>query len=231
MIGTIQTKQFSHKSSLLKRKSIKKSINFGQGRKHYEPYLLEAYTRPTSRNNTVAIVGSAKDAVYTKPFEKMVHDLAFNIVASGRNLLNGCCEHGLVRKAFDGANKAKNLHNAGEHLGIIVGWKEELTDNVKIIGKAIGEEQRMKNITQCAKTIIAFPGSLTLGIENLNFMNLKRHEESDSNLIIVGKKFFRGFDLQLNDMHREGALEIHPSKLYTLVDNTKDIFKRLPKLK
>lgn len=75
--------------------------------------------------------------------------------------------------------------------------------------------------------MVIFPGSAATLQETTTLIsnNYYGKPENRKKIILVGKDFFKGLDMQYNTLYQAGLIKCKPDELYTLVDSEEEIKK------
>ena len=113
------------------------------------------YFMPQSRENTVGILGSSKSTKEIMEYMDACANITKGIVLSGKNILHGCGNSGIMGAAYDSGKKYSTKDLTGrpiQNLAIIAApmWGDEDLDNCVPISTSISEADRIEKFSQIA---------------------------------------------------------------------------------
>lgn len=194
------------------------------------PDLNERYTRPLSRERTVAVLGGSSSQPQIEPFEPWARRFAEKVVAAGGNIVTGCGQNGIMGAAYEGAKTAAAKPAAGENLAIlrVPAWGDEDIKNARAIGVAASEEKRVEKFCRVASTVVAFPGGAGTLIELTKILLMMAYPGPKSVLpervvVVGGDSYWAGLRLQLNTMVEAGQLKQRVADRFRFVSSEDEL--------
>jgi len=158
------------------------------------------YKSQQSKSNTVAVLGSSKTTDDILKYMDICSNSVKSMVLNGKNIVTGCGSSGIMGEAYkSGYNYSlKNKNNMPkQNLAILTKplWGDEDLEHCIPIGCAKSEAGRIEMFSQVADTILIFPGSTGTLQEAATLISKNNYgkAEDKKKIILVGKKFFKGF--------------------------------------
>ena len=188
------------------------------------------YFMPQSRENTVGILGSSKSTKEIMEYMDACANITKGIVLSGKNILHGCGNSGIMGAVYDSGKKYSTKDLTGrpiQNLAIIAVpmWGDEDLDNCVPISTSISEADRIEKFSQIADTFVIFPGSSTTLQEATTLItkNYYGKPEDKKQIILVGKDFYKGLQEQYQKMYDCKLIKCPPEELFTIVDTEDEV--------
>lgn len=188
------------------------------------------YFMPQSRENTVGILGSSKSTKEIMEYMDACANITKGIVLSGKNILHGCGNSGIMGAVYDSGKKYSTKDLTGrpiQNLAIIAApmWGDEDLDNCVPISTSISEADRIEKFSQIADTFVIFPGSSTTLQEATTLItkNYYGKPEDKKQIILVGKDFYKGLQEQYQKMYDCKLIKCPPEELFTIVDTEDEV--------
>ena len=201
--------------------SIVTNLNFQKIYKGKEP----------DPKNTVVIMGAAGDSDDIQKYCKDCAEATKALVLAGKNILTGCGSFGILGSAYNSAKENSVKDDNGkpaQNLAIIKNplWGDENQDECIVIGKADSEAERIEDFENCANTFVIYPGGAGTIQEAATLIFDNRYGDKDNDIILVGKDYFKGLDLQYQTMYEMDQCK-DPSTLYEIVDSPNDVIDKV----
>lgn len=200
--------------------------------------IPEKYTSQESKDKTVTIMGSSRDADSIKDPVAKTYDISRELVNRGYNVLTGCGDKGIMGAAYKGALSAEeNPENPEKNLAVLVNplWGDEDTQHCKVIANpASSEGDRIENgFSKASNNFVVMPGGASSIQEAATLIAKNKYRPKNSqplNILLVGKDYYRGLEQQYNDMYTAGILGTEPQNLFKVVE-PEAVLKEFPDLK
>jgi predicted Rossmann-fold nucleotide-binding protein len=199
---------------------------------------------PESRARTVTIMGSSQSPEQIRAFILLAGRVAYELVKRGYNILTGCGKDGIMGAAYDAAVEAirtlmQSGAKTGENLAIVVtpAWRDENLKDARAIGIADSEPARVDKFHQASDTFIIFPGGAYTLPEATILVGKNRYSspERRKRIILVGREWFTGLQIQYQKLYADGTLgknkdgtPITPEQLFIVVDTFEEILAAMP---
>ncbi len=188
------------------------------------------YKTKESKENTVAVLGSSRTTDEILSYMEMCSNAVKAMVLGGKNVVHGCGAAGIMGAVYNaGRANSKQDENGRplQSLSIVATplWGDEDLENCTLLTSAKSEAERIEKFAEVANTMLIFPGSAATLQEAATLIskNYYGKEEDKKRIILVGKDFFKGLDMQYNSLFQAGLLDCKPSELYTLIDSEEEI--------
>ena len=192
------------------------------------------YQTKQSKENTVAILGSSKSANDILKYMDICSTSVKTIVLNGKNVVHGCGNSGIMGCAYEAGREysVKNSENKpAQNLAIIANplWGDEDLDNCIPLTVTNSEAERIERFATVADNILVFPGSATTLQEATTLIakNYYGKSEDKKKIILVGRDFFKGLDMQYQQLYKSKLIKCRPEELYTIADNEEEIMDTL----
>lgn len=195
----------------------------------YVPRTInEQYTRPESREKTVAVLGSSKTTDEILTYMDVCANSTRVLVQNGKNVVHGCGSQGIMGEVYHYGYKHSRKDADGkpvQNLAILAGWPDEDKKHCIPIAVAKNEADRIEKFAQVADTMLIFPGGAGTLQEAATFIsnNYYGKPEDRKKIILVGSSFFKGLVEQYNQLYKAGMIKNRPEELFTVVDSEKEI--------
>lgn len=200
--------------------------------------IQDQYISSESKNNTVTILGSSKDADFIKDAITMTSLISNELVKRGYSILTGCGDKGIMGAAYKGALSAeKDPENPEKNLAILTKplWGDEDTQHCKVISKpAVSESDRIENgFLKASNNFLIMPGGPCSIQEASTLIAKNKYRAKDTpplNIFLVGKDYYKGLIQQYDDMDKKaGLLGTKPENLFKVIE-PEDVLKKFPDL-
>ena len=192
--------------------------------------IPEKYYASQSKANTVAILGSSKSSDDILKYMDMCSDITKAIILSGKNIVHGCGNSGIMGSAYKAGQKYSKRDEQNkplQNLAIIANplWGDEDLENCIPLTTTNSEAERIEKFADVANTIVVFPGSVSTIQEAATLIakNYYGKPESKKQVILIGKEFFKGLTTQYEKLYKAGLIKCPPESLYRIVDNESDL--------
>ncbi|MCD7780031.1 MAG: LOG family protein [Candidatus Gastranaerophilales bacterium] len=192
--------------------------------------ISSKYLSPESRKNTVGILGSSKSTDEITDYMTACADITKGIILSGKNIVHGCGNQGIMGTAYDAGKTYSKKDKDGkpeQNLAIIANplWGDEDLDNCIPLTSTNSEAERIEKFAQVANSFVIFPGSSTTLQEAATLItkNYYGKSEDKKQIILVGKDFFKGLQEQYQKLYDCKLIKCPPEELFTIVDNEEEI--------
>ncbi len=192
--------------------------------------IPEKYYASQSKANTVAILGSSKSSDEILKYMDMCSDITKAIILSGKNIVHGCGNSGIMGNAYKAGQKYSKRDERNkplQNLAIIANplWGDEDLENCIPLTTTNSEAERIEKFADVSNTIVVFPGSVSTIQEAATLIakNYYGKPESKKQVILVGKEFFKGLTTQYEKLYQAGLIKCPPESLYRIVDNESDL--------
>ena len=199
-------------------------------RANFPKSIPPMYKTEQARKNTVAVLGSSRTADAILNYMDICSNSVKAFVSNGKNVVHGCCINGIMGAAYNSGKLASKKNAEGkptQNLAIITNplWGDEDLENCTILGCVNSEAERIEEFAKVADTILIFPGSTGTLQEASTLIsnNYYGKPENRKKIILVGKDFFSGLDIQMKTMQKAGLIKCSPDELYTIVDSEEEI--------
>ena len=185
------------------------------------------------KENNIAILGSSKTTDSIIDSLVICSEVVRYSVVSGKNILTGCGNRGVMGQAYYTALAfSKKDENGKPEQNIVILkdplWGDEDLENCIVLGKANSEATRIEKFMENADKFVIFPGGPgTIQEASTLIANNYYNKENSKQIILVGKKHFEGLDMQYQKMYEEGLIKCLPSELYTITDEKYEILDML----
>lgn len=188
------------------------------------------YFMPQSKQNTVGILGSSKSTDEIMDYMDACSNITKGIVLSGKNILHGCGNSGIMGAAYEAGSKYSKTDLAGrpvQNLAIIAQpmWGDEDLDNCIPLTTSVSEADRIDKFSQIADSFVIFPGSSTTlqEVTTLITKNYYGKPEDKKQIILVGKDFYKGLYEQYQKLYECKLIKCPPEDLFTIVDTEDEV--------
>jgi len=192
--------------------------------------IPQKYLTKESKDNTVAIMGSSKKTDKILEYMDICANSTRAIVKSGKNIVHGCGNAGIMGEAYVAGeiNSIKDNHGTPvQNLAIIANplWGDEDLDNCVPLLSSNSEAERIEGFSKVANTFVIYPGSATTlqEVTTLIAKNYYGKKENKKKIILVGSEFFKGLKEQYDELYRSKLISCPPSELFTIVDSEEEI--------
>ena len=188
------------------------------------------YFMPQSKQNTVGILGSSKSTEEIMEYIDACANITKGLVLSGKNILHGCGNAGIMGAAYESGKKYSKTDLTGrpiQNLAIIAQplWGDEDLENCVPLTTSTSEADRIEKFAQIADSFIIFPGSSTTIQEATTLItkNYYGKPEDKKQIILVGKDFYEGLQEQYQKLYDCGLIKCSPEELFTIVDTEDEV--------
>ena len=190
------------------------------------------YFMPQSKQNTVGILGSSKSTTEILEYLDACSNITKGIILSGKNIVHGCGNSGIMGKAYEAGRKYSQTDLNGkpiQNLAIIAQplWGDEDLDNCIPLTTSTSEADRIEKFSQIADSFLIFPGSSTTLQEATTLItkNYYGKPEDKKRIILVGKDFYKGLYDQYQKLYECELIKCPPEELFTIVDTEEELEK------
>ena len=192
--------------------------------------LSAQYFMPQSKENTVGILGSSKSTEEIMGYMDACANITKGLVLSGKNIVHGCGNSGIMGVAYDAGRKYSKTDLTGrpiQNLAIIAQpmWGDEDLGNCVPITTSNSEADRIEKFSQIADTFVIFPGSSTTLQEATTLItkNYYGKPEDKKQIILVGKDFYKGLQDQYQKLYDCKLIKCPPEELFIIVDTEDEV--------
>ncbi len=192
--------------------------------------ISDEYLTPQSKSNTVAILGSSKTTAEIMDYMNACSSITKGLVLSGKNLVHGCGNSGIMGTAYDSGKIYSRKDENGkpvQNLAIIANplWGDEDLENCIPLTSVNSEAERAEKFAQVADKFLIFPGSSTTLQEATTLItkNYYGKAEDRKQIILVGRDFFKGLQEQYQKLYESKLIKCPPEELFTIVDTEEEV--------
>ncbi len=192
--------------------------------------ISSKYLSKESRENTIGILGSSKSTDEIMDYMTACSEITKNIVLSGKNIVHGCGNSGIMGAAYEAGkiySKKDTNGNPEQNLAIIANplWGDEDLENCIPLTETNSEAERIEKFTQVANSFIIFPGSTATLQEAATLIsnNCYANTEDKKQIVLIGKDFFKGLQEQYQKLYECKLIKCPPEELFTIVDSIEEI--------
>lgn len=194
--------------------------------------IAPEYKTKQARENTVAVLGSSQTSEDILKHMDMCSNTVKAMVLGGKNVVHGCGAARIMGAAYNAGRNYSTKDENGkpvQSLAVIATplWGDEDLENCTILTSSTSEADRIEKFAEVADTMLVFPGSAATLQETATLIakNYYGSPEDKKKIVLVGKEFFKGLDMQYNTLYEAGLIKCRPDELYTLVDSEEEIKK------
>ena len=157
-------------------------------------------------------------------YMQMASDFAKYVVQKQNNVLTGCGDKGIMGAAYYGAYSNGSKEQNQVYI-MQPEWGDEDKEHCKVLGYTKSEAERIGKFREKSDEIVIFPGSCGTMQEVSSFIFENYYSEDKKPVILVGKEFFKGIDIQYQNMFKNGYLNRVQStdELYRIVDSLDEL--------
>lgn len=188
------------------------------------------YKTDNNREKTIGILGSSSSREKIMNYMQACSNITKGLVLSGKNIVHGCGNAGIMGAAYDSCKIYSNKDDLGrpeQSLAIIAVpmWGDEDLENCKPIATAKSEADRIEKFAQVANKFIIFPGGpgTIQEVSTLISKNYYGNPEDRKQIILVGKDFYKGIQEQYQELYDAKLIKCPPEELFTVVDTEKEV--------
>ena len=185
-------------------------------------------------NKTYSILGASsvpkdeRGEAELLDYMQMASDFTKYLVQNQDSIITGCENKGIMGAAYYSAYNNGSKEQNKVYI-MQPEWGDEDKEHCKILGYTTSEAERIEKFRENSDAMVIFPGSCGTMQELTTLVFQNYYSKDKKPIILVGREFFKGIDLQYQNMLKNGYLNKVQStdELYKIVDSLDELKKAI----